>query len=163
MEHAIYGVRLENRWEVQRWSKRTKTCKLNLKGIIYSFRSDTHGCRIHPVTASLSRNGEILHSINEIDGALVNSNGDVVVNIPSRWTLFGQKLKFSDGLSVQIPTLPAFRARFECNECRGEIRLGKEDFLVGAYTEIEYDNVDIMLPRFFQLLWVTTLYGWIAG
>ena len=163
MEHAISGVRLENRWEVQRWSKRSKTCNLNVKGTVFSFRSETHGFRIHPVIANLSRNGEILHSINEIDGALVNSNGDTAVNTPSRWTLFGQQLNFTDGLSVQIPTLPLFRAQFECDECHGQIHLGKEDYVAGFYNEIEYDNLETMLPRFFQLLWVTTLYGWIAG
>ena len=162
MEHEISGVRLENRWEVGRWSKTTKTCDLNVKGVIYSFRSETHGFRIHPVSACLSRNGKILHSINEIDGVLVNSNGDAAVNIPRPWTLFGQQLDFSDGLSVKIPTVSLFRARFECNECCGEIHLGKDDYVAGCYNEIGYDNSETMLPRFFQLLWVTTLYGWIA-
>ena len=163
MKHEICGVRLENRWEVQRGLRRTKTCDLNVKGCVYSFRSEAHGLRIHPVSAHLSRNGEVLHSIAEKDGSLVNANGATVVNIPSRWGLVRQQLNFTDGLSVQIPSLPLFRARFECNECYGHIHLGKNDYVTGFHNDIAYDDQDAMLPRFFQFLWVTALYGWVSG
>ena len=163
MRNKIVGVRLEDRWEVCRKWHSTKTCGLNLKGRVYSFRSETPPLQIHPVDAELSYNGEIIHSITERDGVLIDENGRHTVNIPTRWALFGQKLYFHDGLSVRIPSVSTFRARFECNECHGHISLTKDDYVVGFYADTLYDNETALLPRFFQLLWVTALFGWAAG
>ena len=163
MENKINGVRLEDRWEVQRKWHSTKTCGLNVKGRVYSFRSETPALHIHPVEAELSYNGEAIHSITERDGVLTDENGRYAVNTPSRWTLFGQQLNFHDGLSVKIPSLTMFRAKFECDECHGYISLAKDDYIAGFYTEESDGSGAKPLSRFFQLLWVTTLYGWAAG
>ena len=160
MENRITGVRLEDRWEVCRKWHSTKTCGLNLKGHVYSFRSETPRRHIHPVEAELSYNGQVVHSINERDGVLIDESGHYTVNMPSRWALLGQQLDFSDGLSVKIPFATAFRVRFECDECYGHISLTKNDYLVGFYNDSLIDSEVELLPRFFQLLWVTTLYGW---
>ena len=163
MTHAISRIRLEDRWEEQRYAHTTKTCGLNVNGRVYSYRSETRGFRINPFEAKLTYNGELIHSIIESDGTLINENGFPIVNIPSRWTLFGQQLRFSDGLVVYAPTLPLYRAKFDCNECHGEVSLLSKDYITGFYKEPICENEAPMLSRLFQLLWVTSLYGWGGG
>ena len=148
---------------MQRWSKRTKTCGLNVNGRVFSFRSKTHGLRLHPIEAQLSYNGAVIHSITEIDGALIDEAGLNAVNIPSCWTLFGQELTFRDGLTVQIPSIPLFWAKFDCDECSGQLSFLGNDYIDGFYKDAPCEDLNQMLPRFFQLLWVTSLFGWAAG
>ena len=164
MEHPIDRIRLEGRWEEQRWFTDTKkSCRLNFNGKCYAFHSQSLGLRIHPSTSALSYNGNTIHAINEIEGKLVDLDGTEVMELPNRWKLFGQEICFADGLVVRTPTLSVLRGTFDCDECSGDVSFNTCDYIRGTYKDSKYVTSDAMLLRCFQLLWVTTLYGWAAG
>lgn len=139
----------------------TKSCCLYVDEQRFDFIANFKRGTLCPIYSSFSGDSGKLELILQ-DGKVVSSNDAFVTTQPIFSDFFiKRKLNFSCGLSVYVPILTVFPARFVKNNIRGKFQLTSSTFLEeSSQRKMAILGDEQLTSLLFRLTWVTSLYPW---